>query len=86
VSFTTNAQEGRSYSGIMLGALERGGHYYAIHLSYDGHVILHSITKGDIPMVEAARGKKVEISCRDGMIGEILAESLRQEHRRGWSR
>jgi hypothetical protein len=86
VSFTTNAQEGRNYSGVMLGALERGGHYYAVHLSYDGHVILHRMTKDDLPAIEAVTGKKVEITRRNDRIGEIREESQRQEHSRGWSR
>jgi hypothetical protein len=86
VSFTTNAQEGRSYSGIMLGTAKRGGHYYAVHLSYDGHVILHSITKDEIPMIEAVKGKKVEISCRNDRIGEIREESRERERSRSWSR
>jgi hypothetical protein len=70
----------------MLGALERNGHYYAIHLGYDGHVILHSITKDDLPAIEAVRGKKVEITCRNDRIGEIREESQRLERNRGWSR
>jgi hypothetical protein len=66
--------------------LERGGHYYAVHLSYDGHVILHDITKDDVPAIEAIKGKKVEISCENGEIGEIREESQRLERSGGWSR
>jgi hypothetical protein len=38
-------------------------------------VILHDITKDDVPVIEAIKGKKVEISCRDDRIGEIREES-----------
>jgi hypothetical protein len=83
---STNAQDGRDYSGIMLGALEHNGHYYAVHLSYGKHVILHRVTKGELPMIEAVAGKKVEISCRNDRIGEIREQSQRLERSRGWSR
>jgi hypothetical protein len=86
VSFTTNAQEGRNYSGLLLGTAERDGHYYAVHLNYGDHVILHDITKDEVPTIEAIKGKKVEISCHDGMIGEIFEEYQRPERSRGWSR
>jgi hypothetical protein len=86
VSFTTNAQDGRNYSGLMLGVAERDGHYYAVHLNYGDHVILHNITKDDIPAIEAIKGKKVEISCENGEIGEIREESQRLERSRDWSR
>jgi hypothetical protein len=46
-------------------------------------VRLHSITKDNIPMVEAAKGKRVEITCRNDRIGEIHKESQRQECNRG---
>jgi hypothetical protein len=86
VSIATNAQDGRDYSGIMLGVAERDGHYYAVHLSYGEHVILHHVTKDELPMIEAVMSKKVDVSCRNDGIGEIREESQRLERSRGWSR
>jgi hypothetical protein len=48
--------------------------------------MLHRITKDELPVIEAARGKKVEISCRNDRIGEIREESQRLERSRGWNR
>jgi hypothetical protein len=86
VSIATNAQDGRNYSGIMLGVAERDGHYYAVHLSYGEHVILHRVTKDELPVIESVVGKKVEVSCRNNGIGEIREEPQRRGHSRGWSR
>jgi hypothetical protein len=49
-------------------------------------VILHSITKDELPAVKAVTGKKVEISCRNDRIGEIREESQRLERSRGRGR
>jgi hypothetical protein len=86
VPITTNAQDGRSYSGIMLGALERGGHYCAVYPSYDEHVVLHRITEDELPVIGAVMGKKIEITCRNDGIGEIREESQRLERSGGWNR
>jgi hypothetical protein len=48
ISFVTNAQDGRNYSGLMIGAAERNGHHYAAQVMYDGHVILHDILEKTI--------------------------------------
>jgi hypothetical protein len=85
-SIITSAQDGRNYSGLMLGVTETNGHYYAVHYIGDGHVILHSTDKEELSSISAVTGKKVEISCRNYKIGEIREESRWLEHSRGWSR
>ncbi|MDR1472383.1 MAG: hypothetical protein LBS75_07655, partial [Synergistaceae bacterium] len=78
----TNAQDGRSYSGLILGAVERGGRHYAAQAIYDGHVILHRIEQDDMPQIAAIVGRKVEIKCADGRIGAIAEEQARYERNR----
>jgi hypothetical protein len=87
VSFVTNAQDGRNYSGLMLGAVERNGHYYAAQIGYDGHVFLHDIEKDDLPAIAAWAGRKADIANNsEGRIGAIAEESERRGINRGWSR
>ncbi|MDR1581441.1 MAG: hypothetical protein LBS35_13880, partial [Synergistaceae bacterium] len=86
VSFVTNAQDGRNYSGLMLGAVERNGHYYAAQIGYDGHVFLHDIKKDDLLAIAAWAGKKADIVSSEGRIGTIAEECKRRERNRGWSR
>jgi hypothetical protein len=86
VFMVTNAQEGRNYSGLVLGTVERDGRHYAAQTIYDGHVILHRVEQDALPQIAAVAGKKVEIKCVDGRIGAIAEESERRERSRGWSR
>ncbi|MDR0651673.1 MAG: relaxase/mobilization nuclease domain-containing protein [Synergistaceae bacterium] len=82
----TNAQDGQTYSGIIIGTAEKNGHCYAAQMGYDGHVFLHDIEKDDLPEIVAVTGKKVQISCRNSRIGEINEESLQVGRSRGRSR
>jgi predicted NAD-dependent protein-ADP-ribosyltransferase YbiA (DUF1768 family) len=82
----TNAQDGRNYSGLILGTAEHNGHHYAAQLIDDSHVILHNIEKSDLPQIASIVGKKVEIKCLDGQIGAIAEERGQRERNRGWSR
>jgi hypothetical protein len=85
-SIVTNAQDGRGYSGLMLGVAAHNGHYYAAHYLGDGHVILHSVSKEELPQISAVAGERVEISCRGGRIGEMSEEPKRPERGRRRSR
>jgi hypothetical protein len=82
----TNAQDGGTYSGIIIGTAERNGYHYAVQMGHDGHVFLHDIEKGDLPQVASIVGKDVEIRCVDGHIGAIWEERTQRERNRGFSR
>jgi hypothetical protein len=82
----TNAQDGRNYSGLILGTAEHNGHHYAAQLIGDSHVILHHVEKGGLPQIASIVGRKVEIKCLDGRIGAIVEESEKHERNRGWRR
>jgi hypothetical protein len=82
----TNAQDGRNYSGLVLGTAEHNGHHYAAQLIGDSHVILHNIEKSDMAKIASIVGRKVEIKCLDGQIGAIAEERGQRERNRGWSR
>ncbi|MDR1510432.1 MAG: relaxase/mobilization nuclease domain-containing protein [Synergistaceae bacterium] len=86
VFIVTNAQDGRSYSGLVLGTAERDGSHYAAQMIGDSHVILHHVEKDDLPQVAAIVGKNVEIKCLDRRIGTIVEEREWRERSRGWSR
>jgi hypothetical protein len=82
----TNAQDGRNYSGLIMGTVENNGHCYAAQMIGDSHVILHDVEKDDLPQIASIVGKKVEIKSLDGRIGAIEEEVARRERSRGWSR
>jgi hypothetical protein len=82
----TNAQDGRNYSGLILGTAEHNGYHYAAQLIGDSHVILHNVEKSDLPKMVSIVGKNVEIKCIDGRIGAIAEELERPEGSRWWSR
>jgi hypothetical protein len=82
----TNAQDGRTYSGIIIRTAENNGHCYAAQMMYGGHMILHDIEKGDLPQISSVAGKNVEIKSIDGRIVTIAKESERHERSRGRSR
>jgi hypothetical protein len=82
----TNAQDGRNYSGLIMGTVENSSHCYAAQMIGENHVILHDIEKDDLSQIAAIVGKKVEIKSLDGRIGVIAEELGRQERSRGWSR
>jgi hypothetical protein len=82
----TNAQDGQTYSGVIIGTAERNGHHYAAQMGYDGHVILHDAEHDDLPQIASIVGKDVEMRWADGHIGAILEERAQRERNRGWSR
>jgi predicted nucleic acid-binding Zn-ribbon protein len=82
----TNAQDGRNYSGLIMGTVENNGYCYAARMIGGNHVILHDVEKDDLPQVASILGKKVEIKSLDGRIGAIAEEQDRYERSRGSSR
>jgi hypothetical protein len=82
----TNAQDGRTYSGRVIGIVERDGHNYAAQVIGENRVILHYIEKDGLSQIAAIVGRNVEIKCLDWRIGAIMEEPERRERSRGWSR
>jgi hypothetical protein len=85
----TSARDAKEYSGVLLGVLEKDGHFYAIQHIGDNHVILHNADTSDLPVLKTLTGQKVEITSYDGRIQNILDSrdrSERLERNRGWSR
>ena len=85
----TDAFEEREYSGLLLGVIEKEGRYYAAQCFSDGHVILHSAAKDDLPTLKSLTGKNVDIFSKDGCVqnlidSEIVPRGL--EKNRGWRR
>jgi hypothetical protein len=89
VSIVTNAKEGREYSALLLGIIEKEDRFYAAQSLYDNHVILHDASRNDLPALRALMGQGVEITSADGHIQNIVdsrSRSGRLERDRGWSR
>jgi hypothetical protein len=82
----TSAQDGRNYGGLLLGTVERDGHYYAVQDIGDDHVILHGVEKDNLPDIQSMTGKKVEIRNDGGRVSSIAGEIEHRERNRGWSR
>ena len=82
----TNAQDGMSYSGLLLGVIENNGRHYAAQIMYDEHVILHDVKKDDLPEIAKFTGAKVEIQNDGGRVSSIAEEIEHRERHRGWSR
>jgi hypothetical protein len=82
----TDAQDGRAYSGPIMGTVENNGHRYAAQMIGENRVIMHRVEKGDMSRIVAIIGKKAEIKCAGWRIGAITEEAERHERSRGWSR
>jgi hypothetical protein len=89
VMIVTNAFDGRNYSGVLLGVLEKNGHFYAAQNIGDNHIILHHADPSDLPALKSLIGKKVDITNDNGHIQGIIDSRSRVETRernRGWGR
>jgi hypothetical protein len=89
VMIVTNAFDGRNYSGLLLGILEKNGHFYAAQNIGDNHIILHSTDSGDLLALKSMIGQKVEIKNDNGRIQNIVDSGSRAERLEksiGWSR
>jgi hypothetical protein len=82
----TNAQDGRNYSGLVMGTVESNAHCYAVQMIGDNRVILHRVEKDNLPQITSIIGRNVDIKCLDGRIGAITQEPKRHERSRGWGR
>jgi hypothetical protein len=86
VFIVTYAQDGRSYSGLMLGVIENNGRHYAAQIMFDEHVILHDVKKDDLPEIMKFTGTKVEIQNDNGRVSSIAGEIEHRERNRGRGR
>jgi hypothetical protein len=89
VMIVTNAFNGRNYSGLLLGVLEKNGYFYAAQNIGDNHIILHGADPSDLPAIKSMIGQKVEIKNDDGRIQNIVDSRSRietRERNRGWGR
>jgi hypothetical protein len=82
----TDAQDGRTFSGLIMGAAERDGRRYAVQMIGGYHVILHYVEKGDLPQIASIVGKRVEIKCLGRRIRAIEEVPERHERSRGRGR
>jgi hypothetical protein len=89
VMIVTNAFDGRHYSGLLLGVLEKNGHFYAAQNIGDNHIILHNADPSNFHALKSLIGQKVEITNDNERIWNLVASrsrSERLERNRGWSR
>jgi hypothetical protein len=89
VMIVTNAREGREYSGLLLGVLEKNGYFYAAQSIGGNHVILHDADPSDLPVLEVLTGQEIELTSDNGRIQGIvdsISRTERLERNRGWSR
>jgi hypothetical protein len=85
----TNACDGKEYSGLLLGILEKNGYFYAAQHLGDNHIILHDASNDDLPELKSLIGQEVEITSDDGRIHDIVDFQRRPERpgrNRGWLR
>ena len=85
----TNASDGKEYSGMLLGVLEKNGYFYAAQYLGDNHIVLHDADPNDLPALNALIGQEVEIMSDNGQIQNIVGSRSRSEQlkrNRGWSR
>jgi hypothetical protein len=85
----TSAREGKEYSGLLLGVLEKEGHFCAAQWIGDNHVTLHDAGQSDLPVLKSLIGQDVAITSNDGRIQGIVDSRSRietRERNRGWRR
>jgi hypothetical protein len=91
VMIVTDAKDEREYSGLLLGVIEKGGHFYAAQCLFGEHIILHETSKDNLPTLQALTGQEVSMSSNNGRIQNILdprSQSMLEalKRNRGWSR
>jgi hypothetical protein len=86
VFIVTDAQEGRKYSGLLVGIIEQDERYVAVQVLHGGHVIIHDISKDDVQKVERLVGLSVELSSESDNFRIEAEPNRRNERSKGWSR
>jgi hypothetical protein len=86
VFIVTNAQEGKKYSGVLVGVVGQNDRYVAVQAFHGGHVIMHDISKDDVQRVESLAGLSVELSGEGDNFRIEIESRERNERNRGWSR
>ncbi|GHS85501.1 hypothetical protein AGMMS49957_01650 [Synergistales bacterium] len=85
IKIVTSAMNGRNYSGVLLGVIENENHVYAVQAISDAHLILHNVSRDDLPKVEAFIGRRAEITNDDYRIKSIT-EPRQLDRSRSWGR
>jgi hypothetical protein len=86
VFIVTDDQEGKKYSGVLIGVVEQNDRYVAVQALHGGHVIIHDINKNDVDRVESLAGSHVELSGEDDSFRIEVESRERNERNRGWGR
>jgi hypothetical protein len=85
----TSAREGKEYSGLLLGVLEKGGRFCAAQHIGDNHVILHDADPSDLLALKALIGQDVKLTSNNDRIKNVTDSRHLSEVRgknRGWNR
>jgi hypothetical protein len=85
----TNASDGKEYSGLLLGILEKNGYFYAAQHLGDNHIVLHDADRNDLSVLKALIGQEIGITNDNGHIENIIdsrSRFERLERNRGWRR
>jgi hypothetical protein len=89
VMIVTNAFDGRNYGGLLLGVLEKNGHFYAAQNIGDNHIILHNADPNDLLALKALIGQDVKLTSNNDRIKNVTDLRHLSEIRgknRGWNR
>jgi hypothetical protein len=72
VPIVTDARDGKEYSGLLLGVIEKEGHYYAAQCLLGEHVILHGVVREDVPALKALIGQEVELTSDNARVRNVV--------------
>jgi hypothetical protein len=91
VPIVTSAGEGKEYSGLLLGVIEKEGRFYAAQCLLGEHIFLHQVSKDDLHTLHTLTGQDVYMTSGGGRIQSIVESQSRDERERlekvrGWSR
>ncbi len=83
----TDAQDGRTYSGIIIGVVSSGEHVHTLQMISENHVIQHSVDGEEREQMERIIGRDVTITYRGGRIARVEdSMSLRNQRSVGRGR
>jgi hypothetical protein len=91
VPIVTSAGEGKEYSGLLLGVIEKEGRLYAAQCLLGEHIFLHQVSRDDLSTLRALTGQDVYLTSGGGRIQSLVESRSRDvrerlEKVRGWSR
>ena len=71
VILMNDAQDGRKYSGPIIGVVTHGGRTHALQKISENHIIQHSANDEERGQLEQVVGRDVTITCRDWRIAQV---------------